>query len=284
MGTSASNGGPPNSAALIPDFLIDDEPTPADAPPAIAPGAHHPQADDVTPVIPRRFQGPRMAFTAFARSGGSDRNALARSIRHYVSGHSARDGSTGPRVAARRMARSAQAAAQTAGVFRDIRQRGIEAVLRDLNLAELIGQPTAAIIAGIIDTVCPRVENVDEDLARQALYAALLDVNDLGIADLAELNDDQIRDFYASFVCNAIELRYMADVSKTGNGLAPSDEAYLQLDDDVRGFIENAVAARVQRALDDHRPLDSGFTQETMTAVFEAAWNVLEVVGEPVVR
>ena len=179
------------------------------------------------------------------------------------------------------MVRAAQAATQAAGIFRDIRQRGVEAVLRDLNLLELVGQPTVAVLAGIIDTVCPRVENVDEDLARQALYAALLEVNDLGIGDLAELNDDQIRDFYASFVCNAIELRYMADVSKTGNGVAPSDEAYLQLSDDVRGFIENAVGARVQRALDDRRPLDAAFTQDTMTAVFEAAWNVLEVVGDP---
>lgn len=288
MGTSAAFGGTPNAASLIPAFL-DDSPDDTVAPSAITDDADFGDlnaGDDGEADSELRFEGARRDFTRWVSDGAEMPSVqpLGPRRRRSVSGRGlerslakyAREGLRGSTNAAGRMRGASRAALGSIGVLRDIQTRGMDAVLRDLNLGALVGRSTREIFAAIIDVVCSRVETIDDDLARQALLDSLLSLSDEQIVDLAELNEDQIANFYGQFICKAIERRYLVDMSEKGHGYAFSDNAYASVDENVGNFIEIAVQNRVSVAITEQRPLDVAFTESTMTDVFEAAWRMLE--------
>lgn len=284
MGTSASFGGTPNGASLIPAFLNDDENDVITPEEPVRPDDPAPADDDQD--VPR-FESARRDFTRWVSEGGEvptrvvmRGGALSPNSRGYALGRSlgryTRNALQGSRNATTRMSRASTAALGTIAVLRDIQGRGLNTVLRDLNLGELVGHSTREIFAAIIDVVCSRVENIDDDLARQALFDSLLVLNEEQMADLAELNEAQIANFYAHFICKAIERRYLVDVSDRARGSAHSDADSAVIDENVGRFIEIAVHTRVAQAIADQRPLDAAFTEQTMSRVFEAAWQIME--------
>ncbi len=295
MGTSASFGGTPNKASLIPAFL-DDSPTDtvaSDSSPEDAANGDGPDAAaqaDAAAAPTLRFEAARRNFTAWVADGAEmpsapsvagsrRRSATGRGLRRSL-GRYAREGLRGSANAAGRMRGASRAALGSIGVLRDIQTRGIEAALRDLNLGALIGRSTREIFAAIIDVVCSRVETIDDDIAKQALLDSLLSLSEEQIVDLAELNEVQISNFYALFICKAIERRYLVDVSERGRGHAQSDGAYAAVDENVGRYIEISVQTRVSRAMEKHQPLDIAFTESTMTDVFAAAWSILESLDD----
>lgn len=280
MGTSNPFGGPQPSSQLIPDFLRDDE---DDRKPVTTPFSipvESPDADSDNegrqdpPTYPVDLALARRAFTEYARY--KENRSLQRSLGRYV-----RDGLHGASSGAARMARASRAGASVADVFRTIRTDGINAALLALNLRDLVGRPAREVFSAIIDAICPSVESIDDDLAREALLDCVLELNDLGIADIADLNEDQMTAFFTSFVCNAIYRRFMVDVSARGQGRAPTDFAYESLERDVRDFIAAAVEGRVSREIDAGRPLSPAFTESTMKQVFEAAWDIVGALDGP---
>ncbi|HEV2740630.1 MAG TPA: Qat anti-phage system associated protein QatB [Candidatus Elarobacter sp.] len=281
MGTSNAFGGPQPSSQLIPDFLKDDE----DDRKAVLSGfpviGGAPEDEyDGDPVERESPENPvdlaysRRAFTEYARFKESP--SLERSLGRYV-----RDGLHGGTSGAARMARASRAAADVAGVLRTIQAAGVDAALLALNLGTLVGQSAREVFAAIIDAICPSVESIDDDLAREALFDCVLELNDLGIADIAELDEGQMTAFFTRFVCNAIYRRFMIDVSAKGQGRAPTDFAYESLERDVRDFIAAAVEGRVSREIDAGRPLSAAFTESTMKHVFAAAWDIVGALDEP---
>ncbi len=283
MGTQNDFGGPTPRSQLLPDFL--DEP-PANAPDLVVlpdneepPDLGEPQAEPDpfrdgprvrAPAVPQ-LDNARRAFTDYA--GSRELAALRRSFSHYV-----RDGLGGTRTAASRMRRSS-AAANALGLFlRDVQARGIERILQELRLEALVGRPTREVFAGVIDAICPNVESIDDALAREALLDTVLEFNDLGVADIADLDVHQMREFFQRFICNAILRRFLADVSARGNAKAASDFSYQTLDQDIRDFIGAAVEGRIGQELARGGPLDPAFTVTAIETIFEAAWAVLEAM------
>jgi len=284
VGTGNDFGGPTAQSQLIPNFLSDEpentEPVVVDLPGLaddLGPLPNDPgEPADIADGRPPRVAVPvldnaRRAFTDYA--GTRERSSLRRSFSHYV-----RDGLGGTRTAATRMGRSSAAANSVALFLRDVQTRGIERVLRELRLDELVGQSAQDVFAGVIDAICPNVESIDDALAREALLDTVLELNEMGIADIAALNEMQMRDFFQRFICNAILRRFLADVSARGNGKAASDFSYQTLDRDIRDFIGGAVEVRIGQELDRGGPLDPRFTAESVQTIFEAAWSILEAM------
>ena len=279
MGTSSSFGGPHGSSQLLPDFILDDEPIIFDAPAAGIRDANESTEDgdhlepDVLP--PRR--SPNMAeararFSDFAHHGHS--RSLERSIRHYV-----REGLGGAKTGGQRMTRSARSGALVAQFLRTAARDGLHAALSTLRLEALEGLPFGALFAAIIDSVLPAAQTIDDDIARQALFDALIALGEAGDVNLVNLSESDIRLFFAKFICSAITHRYMADVAARGMTLAQSDFSYERLNEQVSDFIEAAVASEIARALENSDPLDERFADATITKVFEGAWQILEAVG-----
>lgn len=282
MGTSSSFAGTPKGASLIPAFLNDDEDD------IVAPAQPPGEPEENGDAVPLQFADARADFTRWVTAGaelpqlgvrrrrGTVGNAGANSALPRSLGRYTRDGLKGSARAADRMVRASGAAAATIGTLRDIQARGLNAVLRELRLDALVGRPPRELFAAIIDVVCDRMESIDDDIAREALLDSLLVVGENELFDFDNLNEAQIAEFYAHFVCKAIERRYLADVSSAGRTRAISDNAYAQIDSNVGRIIEISVHARVQQAIRDRLPLNAAFTETTMREVFEAAWRILE--------
>jgi hypothetical protein len=177
------------------------------------------------------------------------------------------------------MARSARAGATIAQFLRGVSRDGLQTALRRLNLERLAGLSFEALFAAIIDSVLPTVQSIDDDIARQALFDALITLTDSDEVDLSNLTQDSIQRFFQYFICSAILHRYMADVAAKGLNVAQSDFAYERIEGQVRDFIEASVAGEISAALEKSTPLDEHFAEATITSVFEAAWTILESVG-----
>ena len=294
MGTGNDFGGPSSHSQLLPDFLSADpdkaEPVIDGIDDAVPEEDRKPleprvivSDDDIAPDdarnVPARSQPPigpildnaRRAFTDYAVS--RETSALRRSFSNYV-----RDGLGGTRNAGARMGRSSAAANSVSAFLRDVQTRGIDRVLRELHLDELVGHTASEVFAGVIDVICPNVESIDDALAREALLDTVLEFNEMGVADIAALSELQMKDFFQRFICNAILRRFLADVSLRGNGKAASDFSYQTLESDIRDFIGGAVEVRIGQELDRGGPLDPRFTAATVETIFEAAWSVLEAM------
>lgn len=169
------NDDPDDGQLVIPGLPIlignsDDLPAPSEEreePVAVL--EYPPPRPDAVPIL----DNARRAFTEYA--GSREPSTLRRSFNHYV-----RDGLGGTRKAGARMARSSAAANSVALFLRDVQNRGIERVLQELHLEELVGRSAQEIFAGVIDAICPNVESIDDALAREALLDTVLEFNEMG--------------------------------------------------------------------------------------------------------
>lgn len=279
MGTSASFGGARNSTPLLPSWAESPEPAaPPSAPSPDAPPSSQPDIPPVCPgplqppgkvVVPRRFQHPRSDFSRFVSSGGANRRALGRALREHV-----RSVSGGAQGAGKRMATSGRAAVNIIGVLRDVRDRGLDAVLRSLSLGDVAGKSPKEVLLALTDIVCEPGGTLDEAIARDAFVETILD-QDLG-EDLNTINDEQIEAVVTGFLARSIADRVINDIGVKIDVSALSAQQANQLTQFLNDFVIGAVRDRVGRELAKTRSLGANQLRAEIQKIYQIAFQVLE--------
>ncbi len=295
MGTSNAFGGASGGTPLVPSWLEDggdggaDGDTPGgdvaptdenngDAPvatPEVPPAA----PADRQPVVPAltgdRFRSARSNFTRFAGSGGGDRRSLGRAVSQYVSRSSGGAGS-----AARRMGSSRSTASGIVSFLGNARANGAQEALRSLNLESLAGRPVEEIFAGLADYICPDGGSIDEGIARDAFIETIADLADAGITDIDGLTSEQIQTVFELYASHTIEARICNDIG-TRVVTMPSDVRTVErIEAQLSEFIQRGVSDAVNAAGVDIGALSQDQVSEFVDSVYEAAFEMLEALGE----
>ena len=286
MGTSGSSRGPNSSTPLVPTWLDepDAEPLPDGNTVALEDdGASDDQCNqnDTTmrpaiepPPLPKRFRSARKNFSAFAGSGGNDRAALRRAVRDYL-----RSGTQGSRRATRRMGASRAAARGMLGVFRGFLRDGVDATLRRLNFADLVGRPAADVFLGLTDFICPDGGSIDEGIARDAWLETIVDLLQLGIENLDGLSTEQIQEVFLTFVAHAIKTRLFQDIGTNGLRMAADLSAVEAFESEFQDFIRRAVRDAFSSDLTRLPNLSVQDIPNIVDETYQTAWELLETWG-----
>jgi hypothetical protein len=283
MGTSGSSRGPGSGTSLVPTWL--NEPAPGPLPGNVPPSADddsddNPGADGNNPLPTKpddssrptiqappftgRFASARGNFTSFAGSGGNDRPALRRAVRDYV-----RTGSGG----------SANAASNALGLFRGFQRDGVGETLARLNLSELAGRPAREVFLGLTEVVCKDGGSIDEAIAREAWLETVAEVDGLGVSDLNNLSTDQIKEFFISFIANAVETKLMQEIGV--NGLKVADLNTIQtFEAQLEAYIRGSVRDSFTSDLTDLSSMTDGQIRGVVDKTFKEAWDLLELLGD----
>lgn len=287
MGTSSAYRGPTGGTPLVPSWLEPASPTPspgeapsgdagapADVPPAPAPHPPPPQ-----PPVPARFAAPRSNFSRFAASGGRDRASLGRAVSGYVA-----TSSGGARTAARRMGSSRRAAGRLLDFLADARARGAGEALRALNLDALAGRPIEEVFLGLADYVCPDGGTVDEGIARDAFVETIADLAGAGITDLNALTADQMQTVLELYATHAIEARLCNDIGMKVVSVPPDVRDAARVQAQLRDFIRRGVSDALTAARAALRSLTPDRVLGFVTGVYEAAFGILQLLGDQEAR
>jgi hypothetical protein len=291
MGTSASSSGQGNSTPLVPSWLGGPEQlspsqpavagSPTSAPPTVPAGA--PQLPNTgvpvvsAPVSLGRFQQARVNFSRFAGSGGSDRRALGRAVRSYVS-----RANGGAANATRRMGSSRRSAANIINVFGQLARDGTANTFRAHNLdAALTSDPGAALLA-LTDLICGDGGTIDEAIARDAWCEVIATIDALGIVNLDQLNHAQRQQIFADFIAKTVELRILNDIGAKGFTIAGSPSEIRRIHEELADYIQTATRDQVAACFPSNLESVSTARAEIIgTEVYEIAWSILETYQAP---
>lgn len=294
MGTSSSFGGPSNDRPLVPTFVDDvtlggadgangdggegDDGANGDggdtgdqngaAPPAPLPS--------LPPAGPAgRFTAPRTNFTAFARSGGTDRRSLGRAVSGYVGSSMG-----SPRRAAQRMGMSRASGGAIVRLLQSVQANGIAETLRQLNLNALAGRPIEEVFAGLADYVCPEDGSIDQGIARNAFIETVADLADAGITDIDRLTPEQMTTVFELYVAHTIEARICNDIGTKAVSLPANPAAAQKVEDTLHDFIQRGVADAVAQSGSNIQSLSPADINGFVTSVYEDAFRILKAMGD----
>jgi len=280
MGTSKPFGGAGNRTPLVPSWLTSaGGGTVGGAAPPDGVGGMEGDANQVIDQRPSvelrpagfEFTQARTNFSRFVRSGGSDRRALGRAMHAYVG-----RATGGSRNAATRMGSSISTAGSFYDVLSDIRTQGLDQVLRSVSREELTGRSAVEILAALSDLICGPGGSIDEGIARDAFFETVIEFAELGIADLNALTVDQIDELLARFMCNSVEMRLIADIGTKLISLPSSESQVGSIRDQLRDFIREAVAVKLQAEIKSLGRYASDSVRPAILSIYESAWSILE--------
>lgn len=286
MGTSSAYGGPRGGTPLVPSWLSPEGegnlagPEPAASPPTDeSPVNTTPSAPDrnVPPASPDRgrFTAARNSFSRFARSGGTDRASLGRSILHYISRSAG-----GPAGAGRRMGAARTAGARLLGFLSDAQARGLREALQALDLQRLAGRPIEEIFLGLADFICPNNGTIDEGIARDAFIETIADLADFGLRDLDALTSDQIQTVFELYATHAIEARLLNDIGTKAVTLPSDVRAVERVEGQLRDFVRRGVSDALYAASTALQALTPDRVLDFVNDVYEGAFGILRALGE----
>lgn len=292
MGTSGSSSGSGSGTPLVPTWLDgdsgaipaaggdmdnaadgsgDDPPEENDAGQAAVPQAAPPIRP---PPVPERFRSARRNFNAFARSGGNDQRALRRAVGNYV-----RSGTRGSTNATQRMGSSRAAARSVLGVLRDFQRDGVEATLRRLNLANLVGRPADEVFLGLTEVICRDGGSIDEGLARDAWLETLAELQRFGIQDLDTLTEPQIREMFIAFIANTIETRLFQEIGANGLSVAVDNASIEAFQSQLGSYIERGVRDSFSADLASLGAMSDNDLRAVVDTTYRQAWDLFEAWG-----
>lgn len=294
MGTSGSSRGSGSNTSLVPTWLDQQAagPLPGGAP-ADPPGgdgdgtgpgggtdgSSQTVGQDAPPIRPPpepgRFQTARRNFSSFARSGGRDTGALRRAVRDYV-----RSGTRGSANATHRMGSSRAAGSKVLGIFRGIQREGLDATLRHLNLANLVGRPPEDIFLGLTDVICADGGSIDEGIARDAWLETVAELDRLGIDDVGGLTPAQMQELFAAFVTHSIETRLFQEIGTRGLQAAADLNAIEDFERQLRDYIARSVRDSFSGDMSRLNGLNDRQVRDLVDRTYREAWELLEVWGD----
>lgn len=277
MGTSTPNGGTSGSGTpLVPSWLdpnsIDISGTGADY--------ASPQPDKLPipePADSNRYQAPRTAFSKFARSGGSDRKSMGRSVAGYISRSSG-----GSKGAVQKMGSSRVTAARLLNFLNDVAAKGFEDTLRSLNLEDLAGRPIDEVFIGIADYILPEGGSTDTGIAREAFFQTIAQLAEDDSVDLDNLNSDQVQAVIEAYATNSIEFRIYNEIGTKVVSMPKDIAAATNIQDQLHDFIGNGVTEAFSNIEQRPLPLKPDETLAYVDKVYEQAFDLLIALGESV--
>ena len=139
------------------------------------------------------------------------------------------------------MAPSRAAAGRALGVFRGLQREGVQETLLRLNLQNLSGRSVQDIFIGLSEVVCGDGGSIDEAIARDAWLETIAELDQYGIDNLDALTDEQVREFYLTFVAHSIEGRLYQEIGVNGLKLSSNLENIESFDEQLRDYIERSV-------------------------------------------
>lgn len=257
MGTSASSSGPGGGVPLVPRWVPDvDESGRAAEQERRSADAAVRVATALAP--PARFGSARRNLGEFARA--SDQAALRRGLASYV-----RRGLGGSANGARRMGGAAVRSGALSRVLHALGSRTLDPAALGLDANALAGRSAREIIDRVARLVSPSDGTLDAESSQRAVNAALSDLlsEDEGI-DLASLTEQQIEWVIERHLVHEILIRIELDVGKSVLDKAPSPSAAISRLDEIRGYIQETVAASFREQRRAGRVIDN--TQATRLA------------------
>lgn len=178
------------------------------------------------------------------------------------------------------MGSSRRAAARIAGFLGDVSARGLQAALATFNLAGLAGSSPAEIFSALVEQFCPEGGSIDEGIARDAFMETVIDLAGAGVTDMANLDPEQMQTVLELYVAHTIEDRIFNDVGIKGVEL-PADASSAQaVQDQLHEFILGGVSDAFSETTIDFTAIDPNAIGQTIDRVYEAAFDILEALGE----
>ena len=268
MGTSQSSPGPGPGVPFVPPWTPDppndpDDPgaSPEDAPtpPQLSP----PQAP------PARFGNTRRALGDFASTG--DHRQMRRSLGHYI-----RTGYGGAGSATARHGGTAH----TAGtLWSTLGGSAIDPATSDdaVDLALLEAESADDVMDAVVEAVRPVDGTQDAEIERCAIRDALADLlSDYPEAELAGLETDQRAFVIERFTARCVFGRFNLDVGPTIQNRAPNATAGLARLEEVRDYVDQAVAASFRTVSSAGQSLDSGRVGQIVHDALQETFQVFE--------
>ena len=134
--------------------------------------------------------------------------------------------------------------------------------------------------AGLADYICPDGGSIDEGIARDAFVETIADLAEAGITDIDALRPDQIQTVFELYATHAIEARICNDIGLKVVTM-PSDLRMAErVEAQLRDFIERGVSDAINAAGVDVQSLTPDRVMSFVTAVYEAAFEILQTMGE----
>ena len=265
MGTSQSSAGPGPGVPLVPPWTPD-PPNDPDAPPDAAPSPPQPAPPRAPPA---RFGNTRRALGGFASTG--DRGQMRRSLGHYV-----RTGYGGAGSATSRHGGTARTAgtlwSTLGGAGPDPATAAAEV---DSTLLE--GASADDVMDAVVEAVRPIDGTQDAEVERLAIRDALTDLlSDYPEAELASLEADQRAFVIERFTARCVFGRFHLDVGRTIQSRAPNVSTAFARLQEVRDYIDQAVAASFRSLNSTGRSLDSGRIGQIVHDALQETFEVFE--------
>ena len=165
------------------------------------------------------------------------------------------------------MGSSRAAARDLLGVLRDIQRDGVEATLRRLNLASLVGRPAEDVFLGLTEVICRDGGSIDEGLARDAWLETLAELQRFGIEDLGALTEPQVREMFVAFIANTIETRLFQEIGAKGLKVAADNASIEAFQAQLSSYIERGVRDSFSSDLGSLGAMSDGELRELSTMV-----------------
>lgn len=287
MGTSSSYGGPKGSTPLVPSWLGGENlpPEPAGQPeqdsepdvlsPDQAPTGVPPDLENPPFMQPDRYRQSRRSFNSFLKANGGGSGALGKAVSSYIS-----KSSGGPRRAAQKIGSSKATTVGLVNFLNSVRNDGLEATLKNLNLGSLLGQSIEDVFTGLIEFVCPDGGSIDEGVARNAFIETIADLAQEGITDLDTLTSEQMVLVVELYATHAIVARLCNDIG-TKISIAPAnlpqvERAQDQLQDFIRRGVSDALES-MDAAVTNLTAID---TAKFVDEIYIEAFTMLQTLGE----
>ena len=269
MGTSASSSGPGGGVPLVPPWVP--EPGTDGGP---AEGAPIPDASKpvVTPQLapPARFRDARRQLGQFSRNG--DGIKLRNGLGEYV-----RRGLGGSNGATRRMGGALARSGALHGVLQSLAAGTLQPSELGFDAAHLASRPVREIIDRIARLVSPADGTQDAESSQKAVNTALSDLLDNeSEADVTALTPTQIDWVLERHIVCEIHQRVQLDVGKSILDHAPSPSAAADRINEMRGYIQETVAAAFREQKRTAGVPDRAGTARLMAEVVRRTFSVFE--------
>lgn len=287
MGTQSSYGGPGDKTPLLPDWALQ---TPAPTEPEEAEGEGDgdgqdvkTEADEEKPTVspaplkqPRPWQsaGTRLGKSLSAGSGNRS-DQYRKAARGYVKALG------GSRRASRSAAAGRSATALLGSFLSGVARNGLEATLRSLKLASVIGKDPVIVFAAVIDAICPEGSTREDAAARHGvndamwqLYAEL--VEQQGSLDaLKAMTEEQVQATLLASVSAYIFTRWLGDLGIRIEMKAVTAEEAVKMERQMKTYIQDSVKSDLggRRALDIDWQKREG--REIVEKIYQEAFSLI---------
>jgi hypothetical protein len=222
------------------------------------------------------WRGAKSSLTRFAKGGGGERRTR-NAARNYVKARGGSRASSRAAIAGRR------ATTRLGGFLASVSTHGIEAAVKELGLASVVGKNVDVVFALIANVLAPSGATLEEAAARKAVDEALwllytqFSLDDGDINKLDALDAAGVREAIETSVAGYIYHRWLQELGKRIVDNTFSAHEAVRLEDQVKKYVQETVKL-------DFRGMDvltinwrEMHTQQIVERIYMDAYSLLEV-------